>query len=73
LQFIDHYEEAIADMLKKNSQARRASSAEHREPEGSAARSIAEEKRGSGAPKKKGRSRIEGQAEMLLPIAGKKG
>ena len=36
-------------------------------------RTIAEEKSGSAAPKKKGRSRIEGPAEMLLPIAGKKG
>ena len=35
-------------------------------------RSIAEEKR-TPAAAKKGRKRIEGQAEMLLPIAGKKG
>jgi DNA end-binding protein Ku len=34
-------------------------------------RSIAEEKR-SGASAKKGRKRIAGQTEMLLPIPGKK-
>ena len=33
-------------------------------------RSIAEEK-ASSTPPKKGRKRIEGQGEMLLPIAGK--
>ena len=35
-------------------------------------RSIAQEKAAS-APAKKGRKRIAGQGEMLLPIAGKKG
>jgi DNA end-binding protein Ku len=35
-------------------------------------RSIAEEKAAS-TPPKKGRKRIEGQGEMLLPIADKKG
>ncbi len=35
-------------------------------------RSIAEEK-AAAAPPKKGRERVEGQGEMLLPIAGKKG
>jgi DNA end-binding protein Ku len=35
-------------------------------------RSIAEEKAASN-PSRKGRKRIEGQSEMLLPIAGKKG
>jgi len=34
-------------------------------------RSVAEEKRAT-APAKKGRKRIEGQKEMLLPISGKK-
>jgi DNA end-binding protein Ku len=34
-------------------------------------RSIAQEKR-STTPSKKGRKRIEGQREMLLPIPGKK-
>lgn len=35
-------------------------------------RSLAEGKRASAAPKK-GRKRVAGQTEMLLPIAGKKG
>ena len=35
-------------------------------------RSIAQDKAAS-APPKKGRKRIQGQSEMLLPISGKKG
>jgi DNA end-binding protein Ku len=35
-------------------------------------RSIAQEKTASATPKK-GRKRIEGQGELLLPISGKKG
>ena len=77
-QFVDHYEEAVVEMLKKKQAGIPA-------PRGHAAprpqnvvnlmdalrRSVAEEKRTS-APAKKGRKRIEGQKEMLLPIPGKK-
>jgi DNA end-binding protein Ku len=35
-------------------------------------RSVAQEKRAPASPKK-GRKRVAGQTEMLLPIAGKKG
>jgi DNA end-binding protein Ku len=78
-QFVDHYEQALLEMLKKK-QAGIAT------PRGRAAprpqnvvnlmdalrRSVAQEK-GASAPTKKARKRIEGQRELLLPIVGKKG
>ncbi len=75
-QFVDHYEEAVVAMLKKK-QAGITVSREHAAPRpqnvanlmDALRRSIAEEK-GSSTPPKKGRKRIEGQGEMLLPIAG---
>jgi DNA end-binding protein Ku len=78
-QFVDHYEEAVTEMLKKK-QAGIPAPREHAAPRpqnvvnlmDALRRSIAEEKR-STAPSKKGRKRIAGQAEMLLPIPGKKG
>jgi DNA end-binding protein Ku len=78
-QFADHYEEAVVAMLKKK-QAGITVSREHAAPRLQNAvnlmealrRSIAEEKTAS-TPPKKGRKRTEGQGEMLLPIAGKKG
>lgn len=78
-QFVDHYEEAVIAMLKKK-QAGLPVSREHTAPRPQSVvnlmdalrRSIAEEKAAS-TPPKKGRKRIEGQSEMLLPIAGKKG
>jgi DNA end-binding protein Ku len=77
-QFVDHYEEAVVAMLKKK-QAGLPVSREGaaRRPQNVAnlmdalRRSIAEEK-ASSIPPKKGRKRIEGRGEMLLPIAGKK-
>ena len=78
-QFVDHYEEAVVEMLKKK-QAGLPVSREHAAPRpqnvanlmDALRRSIAEEKATS-TPPKKGRKRIEGQGEMLLPIPGKKG
>jgi len=78
-QFVDHYEEAVVEMLKKK-QAGMPVSREHAAPRpqnvvnlmDALRRSIAQEKAAS-APPKKGRKRIEGQREMLLPIPGKKG
>ena len=75
-QFVDHYEEAVVAMLKKK-QAGLPVSREHAAPRpqnvanlmDALRRSIAEEK-ASSTPPKKGRKRIEGQGEMLLPIAG---
>ncbi len=79
-QFVDHYEEAVVEMLKKK-QAGIPAPREHAAPRpqnvvnlmDALRRSIAEEKRRPPAPAKKGRKRIAGQSEMLLPIPGKKG
>jgi DNA end-binding protein Ku len=78
-QFVDHYEEAVVEMLKKK-QAGLPVSREHAAPRPQNAvnlmdalrRSIAEEK-ATPTPPNKGRRRIEGQGEMLLPIPGRKG
>jgi DNA end-binding protein Ku len=76
-QFVDHYEEAVVEMLKKK-QAGIPAPREHAGPRpqnvvnlmDALRRSIAEEER---SPAKKGRKRVAGQTEMLLPIPGKKG
>ena len=78
-QFVDHYEEAVVAMLKKK-EAGITVSRERVTPRSqnvvnlmdALRRSIAQEKAAS-APPKKGRKRIEGQGEMLLPISGKRG
>jgi DNA end-binding protein Ku len=78
-QFVDRYEEAVVDILKKK-QAGLPVSREHAPPRpqnvvnlmDALRRSIAQEKTAS-TPPKKGRKRIQGQRKMLLPIAGKKG
>jgi DNA end-binding protein Ku len=78
-QFVDHYEEAVVEMLKKK-QIGIAVSRDHAAPPpqkvvnlmDALRRSIAEEKTAS-TSSRRGRKRVEGQAEMLLPIAGKKG
>jgi DNA end-binding protein Ku len=78
-QFVDHYEEAVVDMLKKK-QAGIPAAREHaaHRPQNvvnlvdALRRSIEQEKRAPVRSKKE-RKRIEGQAEMLLPIPGKKG
>ncbi len=78
-QFVDHYEEAVVEMLK-NKQAgisapRERASARPQNVVNlmdALRSSIAREKGESAAPKK-GRKRVAGQTEMLLPIAGKKG
>jgi DNA end-binding protein Ku len=78
-QFVDHYEEAVVDMLKKK-QAGMPVSRDHVAPTpqnvvnlmDALRRSIAQEQAAS-APPKKGRKRAEGQSEMLLPIPGRKG
>jgi DNA end-binding protein Ku len=76
-QFVDRYEEAVVALLKKK-QAGLPVSRERGTPRpqnvanlmDALRRSIAEGKTAS-TPPKKGRKRIEGQSEMLLPIAGK--
>jgi DNA end-binding protein Ku len=75
-QFVDHYEEAVIEMLKKK-QAGLAVSREHTAPRPQnfvnlmeALRSSIAQEKAASTPPKKGRKRIEGQGEMLLPIAG---
>ena len=76
-QFADRYEEAVVELLKKK-QAGIAVSRERTAPRpqnvvnimDALRQSIAQEKAAS-APPKKSPKRIEGQGEMLLPIAGK--
>ena len=76
--FVDRYEEAVTEMLKKK-QAGMPVPREHAAPRpqnvenlmDALRRSMAQEKVAS-APQKKGRKRIGGQGEMLLPITGKK-
>jgi len=78
-QFVDHYEEAVVDMLKKKQAGipapRERSAARPQNVVNlmdALRRSVAQEKRAP-ASSKKGRKRVAGQTEMLLPIAGKKG
>jgi DNA end-binding protein Ku len=77
-QFVDRYEEAVVQMVKKK-QAGMPVSRELAAPRpqnvlnlmDALRHSIAHEQAAS-APPKKGRKRIEGQGEMLLPISGQK-
>jgi DNA end-binding protein Ku len=77
-QFVDHYEQALLEMLKKK-QAGIAVSRNRATPRpqnfvnvmDALRRSLAQEK-AANAPRKRARKRIEGQRELLLPIAGKK-
>jgi DNA end-binding protein Ku len=78
-QFVDHYEEAVVDMLKKKQAGipapRERAAARPQNVVNlmdALRRSVAQEKRAP-ASSKKGRKRVEGQTEMLLPITGKKG
>jgi DNA end-binding protein Ku len=76
-QFVDHYEQALLEMLKKK-QAGIAVSRSRAAPRpqnsvnvmDALRRSLAQEK-AAHAPRKRARKRIEGQRELLLPIAGK--
>jgi DNA end-binding protein Ku len=78
-QFVDHYEEAVVELLKKK-QAGIVVSRERAVPRpqnviniiDALRQSIAQEQAAAGLPKKP-RKRIDGQTEMLLPIPGKKG
>jgi DNA end-binding protein Ku len=76
-QFVDHYEEAVVQLLKKK-QAGIAVSRERTAPQpqnvvnimDALRQSIAQEKAAPTLPKRSPK-RVEGQGEMLLPIAGK--
>jgi DNA end-binding protein Ku len=76
--FEDDYENALKELLRKKQKGERIE--RPKEPSrtnvvnlmDALRRSIAQEKRAAASPKK-GRKRIAGQTEMLLPIPGKKG
>lgn len=78
-QFVDHYEEAVVEMLKKKQAGLVTPKGKASEPPRNVInlmdalrKSVASDK--SARPQaKKGKKRVEGQREMLLPIAGKKG
>jgi DNA end-binding protein Ku len=77
-QFVDHYEEAVVEMLKKKQAGLATPKGKSSEPPRNVInlmdalkKSIAD--KGARPEAKKGKKRIEGQREMLLPIAGKKG
>jgi len=77
--FVDHYEEAVVDMLKKKQAGLATPKGKAVEPPRNVInlmdalkKSLAADK-GARPQVKKGKKRIEGQREMLLPIAGKKG
>jgi len=78
-QFVDHYEEAVVDMLKKKQAGLATPKGKAVEPPRNVInlmdalkKSLAADK-GARPQVKKGKKRIEGQREMLLPITGKKG
>jgi DNA end-binding protein Ku len=78
-QFVDHYEEAVVEMLKKKQTGLVTPKGKASEPPRNVInlmdalkKSVASEK-GARPQAKKSKKRIEGQREMLLPIAGKKG
>jgi DNA end-binding protein Ku len=77
-QFVDHYEEAVVEMLKKKQAGLATPKGKASEPPRNVInlmdalkKSIAD--KGARSQAKKGKKRIEGQREMLLPITGKKG
>jgi DNA end-binding protein Ku len=78
-QFVDHYEEAVVEMLQKKQAGLAMPKGKASEPPRNVInlmdalkKSVAAD-RGARPQAKKGKKRIEGQREMLLPITGKKG
>jgi DNA end-binding protein Ku len=77
--FEDEYEDALKELLRKKQRGEKIEQPKERAPSNvinlmDALRNSlkAEDARPAARPAKKGRKRIEGQREMLLPIAGKK-
>jgi DNA end-binding protein Ku len=77
--FVDHYEDAVVEMLKQKQAGVAMPKGKAAEPPRNVInlmdalkRSVAADK-GDKPTAKKGKKRVEGQREMLLPIAGKKG
>jgi DNA end-binding protein Ku len=79
-EFVDRYEEAVVAMLKKKEAGTVVPKSKSSEPPRNVItlmdalkRSVAADNKVEKPRVKKGRKRIEGQGEMLLPISGKKG
>ena len=75
-EFVDHYEEAVVEMLRKKQAGISVPKGRAAEPARNVVNLMDALKRSIGAEKKvprKGKKRIPGQGEMLLPITGKKG
>jgi DNA end-binding protein Ku len=77
-QFVDNYEQALVEMLKKKQAGVAVSRRRAAAPQQNVVnlmdtlrRSLAQE-RAASAPRKRERKRIAGQRELLLPIEGKK-
>jgi DNA end-binding protein Ku len=77
--FQDEYEDALKELLRKKQRGEKIEQPKERTPSNvvnlmdALRKSLkAEGERPAARPAKKGRKRIEGQREMLLPIAGKK-
>jgi DNA end-binding protein Ku len=78
--FADEYEDALKELLRKKQKGEKIEAPKERAPSNvvnlmDALRNSvkAEGGRASAQPAKKGRKKVEGQREMLFPIAGKKG
>jgi DNA end-binding protein Ku len=84
--FVDHYEEAVVEMLKQKQAGIKPPKGKAIEPPRNVInlfdalkKSVAADKghaatgKTKAPPAKRGKNRIEGQREMLLPISGKKG
>jgi DNA end-binding protein Ku len=75
-EFVDHYEEAVVEMLRKKQAGISIPKGRAAEPARNVVNLIDALKRSIAAEKKaapKSKKRIPGQGEMLLPITGKKG
>jgi DNA end-binding protein Ku len=77
--FEDEYEGALKDLLRKKQKGEKIEQPKGREPSNvinlmDALRNSVKGENGQGSrPAKKSRKRVDGQREMLFPIAGKKG
>ncbi|MGA9005938.1 MAG: Ku protein, partial [Xanthobacteraceae bacterium] len=73
-EFVDHYEEALVDLLRKKQEGVPLAKARVPTPPRNVANLMDALKRSLAAEKNpKSKKRIPGQGEMLLPISGKKG
>ncbi len=76
-EFVDHYEEAVIEMLRKKQAGISIPKGRASEPSRNVVNLMDALKQSIAADKKKpaprSKRRIEGQREMLLPISGKKG